>query len=74
MIVSFAVLLVFAFVGLLGLLAAKLPQVCVRHFLVGSQRERLEGNFAAVSRTGWIVFGLAAVTVIAMLVSGTVGR
>jgi succinate dehydrogenase/fumarate reductase cytochrome b subunit len=74
MFVSIAVLLIFVFVGLLGLLAAKRPHIFVRHFLADWQRERLEGNMGAVSWTGWMIFAFAVITVVAMLISGEVGR
>jgi hypothetical protein len=69
-----AVLMVFGIVGFLGLLAAKRPHVFVRYVLADWQRERLEGNMAAVSWTGWIIFGCAAFTLAVMLIAGAAGR
>ena len=59
----------FGTLALLGLLAAKRPEVFARYFLAEQQRERLANNMSAVSWTGWIIFGCSAFTVIAMLVS-----
>jgi hypothetical protein len=59
----------FGTLALLGLLAAKRPEVFVRYFLAEQQRERLAGQMSAVSWTGWMIFGCSALTVIAMLIS-----
>lgn len=74
MIASVVALIGFGLVGLLGLLAAKRPHLFVRYFLAGWQQDRLRGNMAAVSWTGWIIFGFAAFTVAAMLIAGAIER
>ena len=66
--------LVFASVAVLGLLAAKRPELLVRYFLAERQRERLTGNMHAVSWTGWIIFGGGVFTLVAMLFESTIHR
>lgn len=61
-----APLLIFALVGCLGLFAALRPGEYTRYFLAESQRNALSGNLKAVSLTGWGIFGVCIVVVIAI--------
>ena len=69
-----AAVLGFGFIGALGLLAAKRPDFYVRYFLADWQRERASGSLAAISWTGWIIFGSALFTVAVMLIAGAIAR
>jgi hypothetical protein len=70
----FAPALVFGIVVMLGLLAAKRPQVFVRYFLPPWQRVRVVGKMSEVSWTGWGIFGLSALGLIVMFIADILAR
>jgi len=59
------ILLIVALVGCLGLVAALWPGTFTRYFLAQAQRRALAGNFKAVSFTGWIIFSVCMIAVLA---------
>jgi hypothetical protein len=58
--------LIFAFVGCMGLFAALRPEAYIRYFLAESQRRALSGNLRGVSITGWIILGGCIVAAMAI--------
>jgi hypothetical protein len=71
----YAVAGVFAAVALLGLLAARRPDVFAQYFLAKWQRDRLTGNMGGLAWTGWVlfVFGVFA-SILTLVVAGAVHR
>jgi len=56
----------FALIGALCLFIALRPEVSTRYFLAEYQRRSIDGNYKAVSYTGWVMFGFCVLVVMAM--------
>jgi hypothetical protein len=69
MLTMIAVAMIFGFVAFMGLLAAKRPELFARYFLAEWQRRNLAGNMAALSWTGWVLFGCGAFSAVMILIA-----
>lgn len=64
----------FGVVALIGLFAAKRPDIFVHYCLAKWQRSRIGGNWAALSWTGWILFIFANCVFAGMLIADALQR
>jgi uncharacterized protein YhhL (DUF1145 family) len=64
--------ILFALVGLMGLYAALRPEQYARYLLARRQRERISGNFKALSLTGWGIFIFCIVVVVGIVLQGLI--